>query len=129
MCIAWENSSREGFGRSQGFGHFSNAARPVGIESPDERGVVREELPGNHGHDRREELGPGDFVGFAAAGPAHHVRAARGEDLVYVHGGDAWGAGTIELVDLPDRRLRTTLVGATESMTFPVAAALEPRKP
>ncbi len=74
-----------------------------------------------------EAIGPGDFLGFAARGPAHHVRGAPGEDLVYVHGGDAWSRSTIEIVDFPRLGLRKTFVGTREAATFPLEAALQAR--
>ena len=78
--------------------------------------------------DREEEIGPGDFLGFPARGPAHHAWSAPGEDLVYLHGGDAWSRSTIEIVDLPRLGLRKTFVGTRESATFPLDAALEARR-
>lgn len=78
--------------------------------------------------DREEKIGPGDFLGFPARGPAHHVRAAPDEDLVYADGGDAWSASTIEIVDFPRLGLRRTFVGRRESATFPLDAALETRR-
>lgn len=77
--------------------------------------------------EREEAIGPGDFLAFPARGPAHHVRGAPGEDLVYVHGGDAWSRSTIEIVDFPRLGLRRTFVGTREVATFPLAAALEAR--
>jgi quercetin 2,3-dioxygenase len=74
--------------------------------------------------EREEEIGPGDFLGFPAMKPPHHVRAA-GEDLVYLQGGDAWSWTSIEIVDLPRLGLRKTLVGTRSSATFPLDAALE----
>jgi quercetin 2,3-dioxygenase len=78
--------------------------------------------------DREEEVGPGDFLGFPARGPAHTVWSGPGEDLVYVHGGDAWSRSTIEIVDFPDLGLRKTFVGTREMTTFPLGAALEARR-
>ncbi len=72
-----------------------------------------------------EAIGPGDFLGFPARGPAHHVRNASGEELIYVHGGDAWSRSTIEIVDFPQLGLRRTIVGTRDVATFPLAAALE----
>lgn len=74
--------------------------------------------------DRDEAIGPGDFLGFPARAPSHHVRAAPDEDLVYVHGGDAWSASTIEIVDFPRLGLRKTFVGTRESATFRLADAV-----
>jgi uncharacterized cupin superfamily protein len=75
--------------------------------------------------EREERIGPGDFLGFPARGPAHHVRAAPGEELLYVHGGDAWSRSTIEIVDFPRLGLRKTFVGTREAATFRLDAALE----
>jgi len=77
--------------------------------------------------DREEAIGPGDFLGFPAGAPAHHVRAGDGEDLVYLQGGDAWSRTSIEIVDIPRLGLRKTLVGTRSSATFPLAAAREGR--
>jgi uncharacterized cupin superfamily protein len=71
------------------------------------------------------EVGPGDFLGFPAGGPAHGSRALAGADLVCVQGGDAWSRSTIEIVDLPRLGLRRTMVGTRSAMTFPLDAALE----
>jgi len=35
------------------------------------------------------EVGPGDFMGFAAPSVAHHLRNAGGEELVYLMGGES----------------------------------------
>lgn len=75
--------------------------------------------------EREEEIGPGDFLGFPARGPAHHVRSGADEDLLYVHGGDAWSRSSIEMVDFPTLGLRKTFVGTREIATFPLGAALE----
>jgi uncharacterized cupin superfamily protein len=73
--------------------------------------------------DREEAIGPGDFLGFPAGPPAHHVRAGEGEDLVTLQGGDAWSRTSIEIVDFPRLGLRKTLVGTRSSATFPMDAA------
>jgi uncharacterized cupin superfamily protein len=78
--------------------------------------------------EREEEIGPGDFLGFPARGPAHTAWSAPGEDLVYVHGGDAWSRSTVEIVDFPGLGLRKTFVGTREMATFPLGAALEARR-
>jgi len=78
--------------------------------------------------DREEEIGPGDFLGFPARGPAHLAWSAPGVDLVYVHGGDAWSRSTIEIVDFPRLGLRKTFVGTRETATFPLGTALEVRR-
>jgi uncharacterized cupin superfamily protein len=75
--------------------------------------------------DREEAIGPGDFLGFPAGDPAHHVRAAPDADLTYVQGGDAWSRGTIEIVDHPALGLRRTFVGTRSVLTFPLDRALE----
>jgi uncharacterized cupin superfamily protein len=75
--------------------------------------------------EREEPIGPGDFLGFPAGEPAHHVRAAADEDLVYLQGGDAWSRDSIEIVDFPGLGLRKTFVGTRSAMTFPVGAAVE----
>ena len=75
--------------------------------------------------DREEPIGPGDFLGFPAGEPAHHVRANAEGELVYLQGGDAWSKRSIEIVDFPDLALRKTFVGTRSSMTFPLDAALE----
>jgi quercetin 2,3-dioxygenase len=77
--------------------------------------------------DREEEIGPGDFLGYPAAGEPHNVRAAAGEDLVYLQGGDAWSRSTIEIVDMPRLGLRKTFVGTRSFTTFPLEAAREGR--
>ena len=77
--------------------------------------------------DREEAIGPGDFLGFPARGPAHHVWSGPGQDLVYLHGGDAWSRSTIEIVDYPKLGMRKTFVGTRESATFRLDAALERR--
>lgn len=38
--------------------------------------------------DETVEVGPGDFMGFAAAGAAHHLTNPYDEDLVYLMGGE-----------------------------------------
>lgn len=73
----------------------------------------------------RHEVGPGDFLGFPAGGPAHNTRALDGAPLVYVQGGDAWSRATIEIIDFPRLGLRRTMVGTRSAMTFPFSAALE----
>jgi len=78
--------------------------------------------------DREEAIGPGDFLGFPARGPAHHVRSAAGEDLLSLHGGDAWSRSTIEIVDFPRLGLRKTFVGTRETATFRLDAAIEARR-
>ncbi len=78
--------------------------------------------------EREVEIGPGDFLGFPARGPAHDTRAAPGEEIVYLQGGDAWGRDTIDIVDFPRLGLRRTFVGTRDALPFPLDAALERRK-
>ena len=66
---------------------------------------------------------------YPAAGEPHNVRAAAGEDLVYVQGGDAWSRSTIEIVDMPRLGLRKTFVGTRSFATFPLDAAREAKPP
>jgi uncharacterized cupin superfamily protein len=75
--------------------------------------------------EREEAIGPGDFLGYPASGEPHNLRAAAGEDLVYVQGGDAWSRSTIEIVDMPRLGLRRTFVGTRDVATFPLSAARE----
>jgi uncharacterized cupin superfamily protein len=75
--------------------------------------------------DAAHELGPGDFLGFPAGGPAHNARAHAGSDLVYLTGGNAWSRATLDIVDFPRLGLRRTFVGTRDAMTFPFGAALE----
>lgn len=75
--------------------------------------------------DREVEIGPGDFLGFPPRGAAHNLRASRGEDLVYVQGGDAWSRDSIDIVDFPRLGLRRTFIGTRDAMTFPLDSAVE----
>jgi uncharacterized cupin superfamily protein len=75
--------------------------------------------------DREEPIGPGDFLGFPAGEPAHSVCASPDGELVYLLGGDAWSATSIEIVDFPELGLRKTFVGTRSAMTFPLDAAVE----
>jgi uncharacterized cupin superfamily protein len=75
--------------------------------------------------DEAHEVGPGDFVGFPAGGPAHTTRALPGEDLACLMGGDAWSRATLDVVDFPRHGLRRVFVGTRSATTFPLAAALE----
>jgi uncharacterized cupin superfamily protein len=77
--------------------------------------------------DREVEIGPGDFLGFPARGPAHNLRVSPGEELVYVQGGDAWARDTIDIVDFPRLGLRRTFIGTRDALTFPLDAAVERR--
>jgi uncharacterized cupin superfamily protein len=78
--------------------------------------------------DAQVEIGPGDFLGFPARAPAHNTRAAPGEDLVYLSGGEAWTKDGTEIVDFPRLGLRRTFVGTRDALTFPLDAALERRR-
>jgi uncharacterized cupin superfamily protein len=73
-------------------------------------------------------VGPGDFLGFPAGGPAHNSRAGNDGELVSLQGGDAWSRTTVELVDFPRLGLRRTMVGTRSALTFPLDAALETKK-
>jgi len=75
--------------------------------------------------ERQEPIGPGDFLGFPAGGPAHTVRAVPDGELVYLQGGDAWSKASVEIVDFPELGLRKTFVGTKSAMTFPVSAAVD----
>jgi quercetin 2,3-dioxygenase len=77
--------------------------------------------------DAEIELGAGDFLGFPAGGPAHTARAAPGDELVYVQGGDAWSRDTVEIVDFPRAGRRKTFVGTRSAATFPLDAAVDAR--
>jgi uncharacterized cupin superfamily protein len=77
---------------------------------------------------REVELGPGDFLGFPAGGPAHNVRAGPDGELAYLSGGDAWSRDTIEVVDFPDLGRRKTLIGTRSALTFPLDAADEAKR-
>jgi uncharacterized cupin superfamily protein len=64
------------------------------------------------------EIGPGDFLGFPAAGPAHHLRNTGTEDLVYMSGGEQ---RDIEIADFP--RLGKRLVRMRkEALVYDLAA-------
>jgi uncharacterized cupin superfamily protein len=78
--------------------------------------------------ERAEPIGPGDFLGFPAGGPAHNIRANGDEELVYLLGGDAWSKSSIEIVDFPDLGLRKTFVGTKLAMTFRVDSAIDGAK-
>jgi uncharacterized cupin superfamily protein len=66
--------------------------------------------------DAEHEVGAGDFLGFPAGGPAHHLRSAPGEDLVYLAGGDA--AGGVEVVDFPRLGKRKVWLDARRAATY-----------
>ena len=48
--------------------------------------------------DKTFEVGPGDFMGFPAPGPAHHMTNPYTEDLVYLMGGER---GRVEVGEFP----------------------------
>jgi uncharacterized cupin superfamily protein len=53
------------------------------------------------------EVGPGDFMGFTAPGPAHHLINPNDVDLVYLMGGERSGKDVANFPTL-GRRLRVT---------------------
>jgi uncharacterized cupin superfamily protein len=68
--------------------------------------------------DQTFEVGPGDFIGFPAGGPAHHMLNPFGEDLVYLSGGENL---EVEIGDFP--RLGKRLVRLRkEAVVYPLAA-------
>jgi uncharacterized cupin superfamily protein len=64
------------------------------------------------------EVGPGDFLGFPAGGPAHHLRNPSGEDLVYLAGGDA--SGGVEVVDYPRAGKRKVWLSSRRTVVYPL---------
>jgi quercetin 2,3-dioxygenase len=66
------------------------------------------------------EVGPGDFLGFPAGGPAHHLRNPSGEDLLYLAGGDAFGG--VEVVDYPRAGKRKVWLGSGRAVVYPLDA-------
>ena len=58
--------------------------------------------------DETYEVGPGDFMGFAAAGAAHHLKNPYGEELVYLAGGERH---EVEIADFPRAGKRLVRVG------------------
>ena len=69
------------------------------------------------------EVGPGDFLGFAAPSVAHHLKNPFEEDLIYLSGGERTD---FEVADFPTEGKRLVRIGE-ELMVFPIAAA-EPMK-
>ena len=66
------------------------------------------------------EVGPGDFLGFPASGPAHHLKNPFDEDLVYLAGGEN---REVEVADFP--RLGKRLVRMRkEAVVYPVSAGV-----
>jgi uncharacterized cupin superfamily protein len=70
------------------------------------------------------EVGPGDFMGFPAPGPAHQMRNPFDEELVYLMGGERRG---FEVGLFPRHKKR--LVSVRNSATLVDDAALEPFVP
>jgi len=64
------------------------------------------------------EVAPGDFLGFPAGGPAHHLRNPSGEDLVYLSGGDAFGG--VEVVDYPRAGKRKVWLDSRRTIVYPL---------
>jgi len=64
------------------------------------------------------EVAPGDFLGFPAGGPAHHLRNPSGEDLVYLSGGDAFGG--VEVVDYPRASKRKVWLDSRRTIVYPL---------
>jgi uncharacterized cupin superfamily protein len=54
------------------------------------------------------EVGPGDYMGFPADGPAHHLRNPYDEELVYLAGGEQHD---VEIADFPRAGKRLIRVG------------------
>jgi uncharacterized cupin superfamily protein len=52
------------------------------------------------------EVGPGDFMGFAAPSVAHHLRNTGAEELVYLMGGERLGAEVATFPRLGRRMVR-----------------------
>ncbi len=78
---------------------------------------------GDHAH----AIGPGDFLGYPAGGPAHQLRAEGPEDLVFVEGGDAWASRRVEVVDYPGLGWRRVFTEHDGLQTFRMGDALPPR--
>ncbi|AKJ06440.1 putative cupin superfamily protein [Archangium gephyra] len=62
--------------------------------------------------DTQHEVGPGDFLGFAAPSVGHHLRNPFSEDLVYLSGGER---REMEVADFPRHNKRMIRVGGTLS--------------
>jgi uncharacterized cupin superfamily protein len=58
--------------------------------------------------DETFEVGPGDFMGFTAGGPAHHLRNPFAEELVYLAGGEN---KDVEIADFPRHGKRLVRAG------------------
>ncbi len=61
------------------------------------------------------EIGPGDFLGFPAGGPAHLVKNRGAEELVYLMGGDG---APLDVVDYPELGKRYLLVTTPTGTDF-----------
>lgn len=70
------------------------------------------------------EVGPGDFLGFPAGGPGHHLRNESAEELVYLQGGDA--SGGVEVVDYPRIGKRKVRLGDDTTHTYRLTSEPEP---
>ncbi|MFL5301253.1 MAG: cupin domain-containing protein [Anaeromyxobacteraceae bacterium] len=71
--------------------------------------------------DAEHDVGPGDFLGFPAGGPPHHLRNPSSEELVYLMGGDA--VAGVEVVDYPRAGKRKLWLDSRRSAVYP----LDPR--
>jgi uncharacterized cupin superfamily protein len=69
--------------------------------------------------DAEHEVGPGDFLGFPAGGPAHHLRNPFDGDLVCLVGGDVHEG--VEVVDFPRLGKRRVWTDARTIATYPIA--------
>lgn len=77
--------------------------------------------------DAAHAVGPGDFLGYPAGGPAHQLRADGPEDLVFLVGGDAWASRRVEVVDYPALGWRRVFTERDGLVTFRAEDALPPR--
>jgi uncharacterized cupin superfamily protein len=82
---------------------------------------------------QEHEVGPGDFMGFAAPSVAHHLRNASDQDLVYLMGGEN---KEVEIADYPHHGKRLVRVGGRvhiydlkEGTTMPGLPDLSDRDP
>jgi uncharacterized cupin superfamily protein len=71
--------------------------------------------------DAEHAVGPGDFLGFPAGGPAHHLRNDGDTDLVYLSGGEHH---TVEVGDFPrlGRRIVRFGDGPKDFAVYPLEA-------
>ena len=56
--------------------------------------------------EEKHEVGPGDFMGFAAGSPAHNLYNPNHEDLVYLVGGNRWPYDVCDYPNIGKRRYR-----------------------